>query len=89
MVSAPCSTDRSKGPVILWNVGRDVLTPGVSAHPGCIAWNTTSSLGTRWAHSFVERDLGAFGSCVLFSAAILVLFHLEVISGEPGGVHAA
>ena len=31
-------------------VGSDVATPGVSAQPGCMAWNTTSLAGTVSAH---------------------------------------
>ena len=37
MVSAPWRGVRSNGLVTVRNVGSDDFTPGVSAHPGCIA----------------------------------------------------
>ena len=37
MVSAPWRGVRSNGRVRVRNVGNDDFTPGVSAHPGCIA----------------------------------------------------
>ena len=38
-VSAPWSGVRRSGPITFENVGSDASTPGVSAQPGCIAWN--------------------------------------------------
>ena len=40
-VSAPCSGVRSSGPMTWAKPGRPYRMPGVSAHPGCMAWKGT------------------------------------------------
>ena len=54
MVSAPSSGVRRNGPVTLRKPGSDSATPGVSAQPGCIEWNTTPESANRAAHCSVS-----------------------------------
>ena len=49
-VSMPCPGVRSTGPITRWNPGSVSASPGVSAHPGCMAVKATSPRNRR-AHS--------------------------------------
>ena len=87
IVSAPCSGERRIGPSSVRNPGSPVSSPGVSAHPGCIACTATRWPRRRLPHSSASRPR-LFRARVQDQAGIVLGAHLELVELERLGVHA-
>ena len=55
-MSAPSSADLSSGPITRAKPGRPDRMPGVSAHPGCMAWKTMPEPPNRRTHSCISTS---------------------------------
>ncbi len=80
---------RRSGPIRPWNRGSAAAMPGVSAQPGCIAANDTSSSRDPSRPLPHERDLGTLRVGVDSRAVERPSLPLQIVEMKPLGVHAA
>ena len=80
--------ERRIGPSSVRNPGSPVSSPGVSAHPGCIAQHATRSPRRRLPHSSASTTTGPLRARIRGRAGIVLGAHLELVDVERLGVHA-